>query len=211
MEYSLTDKLRTFDKFGKKERENTYKFTPTLQAISYNELTGVQNIMKEYGIAMERPSHIKIAALGSKVVAERLAYAKESELMDKITRNPLYLLNASVFAAKRESAPAEEKKVEVDSAKAILTVDDGQMMDMAHFDRYQKLSDCANEVFALLATKNLSKEGVFANLEKLVTKDYPNDEEVLLNALSFDKNYSEDVLGEMKEAIQEVLKNKKER
>ena len=211
MESSLTDKLRTF-KFGKKERENTYKFTPTLQAISYNELTGVQNIMKEYGIAMERPSHIKIAALGSKVVAERLAYAnKDSILMSKITRNPLYLLNASVFAAKRESAPAEEKKVEVSSAKTILTVEDGQTMDTAHFERFPSLSNCVNGIFELLVGSNLSKDGVFANLEKLVTKDYPNDDEVLFEALTFEKGYSEETLGQVKEAIQEVLKNNRKR
>ena len=172
MESSLTDKLRTF-KFGKKERENTYKFTPTLQAISYNELTGVQNIMKEYGIAMERPSHIN--------------------------------------AAKRESAPAEEKKVEVSSAKTILTVDDGQTMDTAHFERFQSLSNCVNGIFELLVGSNLSKDGVYANLEKLVTKDYPNDDEVLFEALTFEKGYSEETLGQVKEAIQEVLKNNRKR
>ena len=60
--------------------------------------------------------------------------------------------------------------------------------------------------------ESISKKDVFPNLERnILSGEYLNDEDLLFHTITNGKGYSEDTLGKVKEAIQEVLKNIKER
>jgi hypothetical protein len=207
---SLTDKLRLLKKVI--TEGDLSRAIPEIQAIPYGHLNDSITVLMSNGINIKSWIHIKLLAYSPEELERRIVLAKEQGITDKIKKNPLYLMNSSVFAVKRTKDSADERKTAFSPMDPALSANGGQTIDTARFDKLQTMTSCVNGVFELLADESVSKEGVFTNLEKnILSGDYPNDMDLLFHTITDGKGYSEDTLGKIKEAVQVVLKNIKER
>lgn len=210
MDKYLVDKLRQIKRVI--PEADLSKVMPIIMAMNHEDLKDSVDVIDSSEVKLKSYLHVKILALDSEELKRRIDFAIEHGIIDKVKKYPLYILNKSVFAVKRTESSADEKKVEFSPMDPSLSANGGRTIDTARFDKLQTMTTCVNGVFEMLADENISKENVFPNLERnILSGEYLNDGDLLFHTITDGKGYSEDKLGKVKEAVQEVLKNIKER
>ena len=79
-------------------------------------------------------------------------------------------------------------------------------LTMENFDRYQILSESINHIIESINTKSLQKEpSIYEILSLLVGNNVPSDYKCLYISLTYNKDFPEDILLKIKNAINEEL------
>lgn len=81
-----------------------------------------------------------------------------------------------------------------------------------NFMRYQELSDSANHIIEAINTKSLAKSNViYELLSKLVALGILSDKQILFTALTYKKNFNDELLNRIRIMIDEELSLKQEK
>lgn len=199
-------------KFDERNKANTYKFIASMIPIDGNEIEENNQLLEQNGIILSRPSQMKICAVEKDELVKRINSAKEMGILDKVQKSPLSLLDGRIFTLKKESnnqitdvkedsAVIEEKKE--NTLDSILNTEPTKGFDENTFSRYTLLSDMATHVIETVNTKSLTKDGVFNYLERMIIAGVNDDEKVLMIALTYGKNYPDEIINKINLAIQD--------
>ena len=203
---------------GKKEEINLYtKFYMTvlmLQQEGEQRLENTNKLLKEFGISIKKASQIKLAFLDSKVLFDRLSYAKEHNMLLDIIKDPLLLMEKNRFTNKTKEIKESFEKVSeepVQEDSNNLSTLQARGLDEVTYEIYESAATYLSQLLHLLNDRvNMDLEAVNDNIIKLVTNNYDDFEKILFLAIINTNNYSTEELSIIKDSINEVVSFGKE-
>ncbi len=216
MNTSLIEKIKLLSDL--KMQTQIYKIIPTLMEISVDNIKDNQKILKDNGITIKHIYEVKVYALKTEELSKRLAYAKEHNTLSKFIKKPLLIMDEREFKNKKAAPiiskigfrfPSETKKEEaqIDITDASAIIDSaGFNLTSSNFDRYQLLGEAINNIAGRITDFVVTKDpSVFEALSKLVAANYGNDRDSIYQALTQNKDYTDEQLEEIKKAIDDEL------
>ncbi len=203
---------------GKKEEINLYtKFYMTvlmLQQEGEQRLENTNKLLKEFGISIKKASQIKLAFLDSKVLFDRLSYAKEHNMLLDIIKDPLLLMEKNRFTNKTKEIKESFEKVSEEPVQEVsnnLSALQAKGLDEVTYEIYESAATYLSQLLHLLNDRvNMDLEAVNDNIIKLVTNNYDDFEKILFLAIINTNNYSTEELSIIKDSINEVVSFGKE-
>lgn len=203
---------------GKKEEINLYtKFYMTvlmLQQEGEQRLENTNKLLKEFGISIKKASQIKLAFLDSKVLFDRLSYAKEHNILLDIIKDPLLLMEKNRFTNKTKEIKESFEKVSEEPVQEVsnnLSALQAKGLDEVTYEIYESAATYLSQLLHLLNDRvNMDLEAVNDNIIKLVTNNYDDFEKILFLAIINTNNYSTEELSIIKDSINEVVSFGKE-
>ena len=203
---------------GKKEEINLYtKFYMTvlmLQQEGEQRLENTNKLLKEFGISIKKASQIKLAFLDSKVLFDRLSYAKEHNMLLDIIKDPLLLMEKNRFTNKTKEIKESFEKVSEEPVQEVsnnLSALQAKGLDEVTYEIYESAATYLSQLLHLLNDRvNMDLEAVNDNIIKLVTNNYDDFEKILFLAIINTDNYSTEELSIIKDSINEVVSFGKE-
>ena len=185
-----------------------------LQQEGEQRLENTNKLLKEFGISIKKASQIKLAFLDSKVLFDRLSYAKEHNMLLDIIKDPLLLMEKNRFTNKTKEIKESFEKVSEEPVQEVsnnLSALQAKGLDEVTYEIYESAATYLSQLLHLLNDRvNMDLEAVNDNIIKLVTNNYDDFEKILFLAIINTNNYSTEELSIIKDSINEVVSFGKE-
>lgn len=196
----------------KKEEINLYtKFYMTTLMLHQTDVQRLENtnkILKEFGITIKKASQVKLAFLDSKILFDRLTFAKENNMLLNIVKDPLILMDKSLFINKtKEIKESVEKSKEesVDNSHDIIQNLQAKGLDEVTYEIYDNATTYLTQLAQILNDEiSLDLEKTNDNIIKLVTNDYTDIEKILFLSILNENNYNDFEINKIKNSIKEI-------
>lgn len=199
----VIDKLN----FNVKNSRTLQKFYTTMFLVSEEKLLTNINALAEFNVKLTKSSQIKVLLLETDDIIKRLNYALEEGFLDKISENPIYVLDSTIFnktlvANARDNA--QIIKIEEILSKPLTT-----LLDIEDYPRYDNLISMVIPISDQMSCDIFAnRTDIGGNIMKLIVSDIKDDFFVLRTAISFNNNLSSEEMNELNLSIKNCFAKK---